>query len=49
MTRSTVITQTIGGAALIAVHVILTKPLRRWRTRWGATATEAAATLPGES
>lgn len=48
MTRVTLIWQSIGGAVLIAVHGILTKPLRRWRTTWGATATEAAAALPGD-
>ncbi|MGY4784673.1 hypothetical protein ACVH9Z_32870 [Rhodococcus opacus] len=40
--------QAIAGAVLIAVHLPLTKPLRRWRTRWGATDAEAAATLPGD-
>ncbi|MDJ0417826.1 hypothetical protein [Rhodococcus opacus] len=48
MTRSAVIRQSLGGAVLIATHVILTKPLRRRRTTWGATATEAAAALPGD-
>ncbi|WP_370179491.1 hypothetical protein [Rhodococcus wratislaviensis] len=48
MTRSAVIRQSLGGAVLIAVHVILTKRLRRRRTTWGATAAEAAATLPGD-
>ncbi|SEB30982.1 hypothetical protein [Rhodococcus koreensis] len=40
--------QAIAGAALIGFHVAFTKPLRRWRTTWGATAAEAAATLPGD-
>ena len=40
--------QAIAGAALIGFHVALTKPLRRWRITWGATAAEAAATLPGD-
>lgn len=40
--------QAIAGAALIAVHVPLTRPLRSWRTGWGATDAETTATLPGD-
>lgn len=27
--------QAIFAAALIGFHVLMTKPLRRWRTSWG--------------
>jgi hypothetical protein len=47
VTRARVIRQSLGGAVLIALHVILTKPLRRRRTTWGAAA-EAAVALPGD-
>lgn len=41
--------ESAAGASLIATHVILTKPLRDWRTTWGATAGEVDATVPGDS
>ena len=37
----------MAGAALIVVHVCA-RPLRRWRSTWGATAAEAAASFPGD-
>jgi hypothetical protein len=48
VTQLRLILQSCAGAALIAVHVALTAPLRRWRTTWGATPAEAAATMPGD-
>ncbi|RDI14261.1 hypothetical protein DEU38_1332 [Rhodococcus sp. AG1013] len=41
------VAESVGGAVLIAVH-LLGRPLRHWRTGWGATAEEAVATLPGD-
>ncbi|RAL31625.1 hypothetical protein [Rhodococcus sp. AQ5-07] len=40
--------ESIGGAGLIAFHILASRPLRRWRTGWGATASEIAETLPGD-
>ncbi|WP_052061970.1 hypothetical protein [Rhodococcoides fascians] len=40
--------QSIGGAALIAFHLIAAKPLRRWRTTWGASISEIGEVLPGD-
>ncbi len=40
--------ESIGGAGLIAFHILASRPLRRWRIGWGgATASEIAETLPG--
>lgn len=41
------VVESVGGAVLILVH-LLGRPLRRWRTTWGASPEEAAATLPGD-
>lgn len=41
------ILQSVGGATLIAFHLIA-KPLRRWRTTWGASTAEVREALPGD-
>lgn len=38
----------VAGAAGIGATILLSPALRGWYTRWGATQTEAAATLPGD-
>ncbi len=40
--------QAIFAAALIGFHVLMTKPLRRWRISWGATNAEVLTPLPGD-
>lgn len=39
--------QSLAGVVLIAFH-LLVRPLRRWRTSWGATAAEHERPLPGD-
>jgi len=41
------VVESVGAAVLIAFH-LLARPLRGRRTTWGATAEEAAVTLPGD-
>jgi len=38
----------LGGAAFIAIHLLLNPILRRWRDRWGATEAEVNRPLPGD-
>lgn len=38
----------VVGSVLIAIHLALGPLLHRWRTKWGATDDEAAASLPGD-
>ncbi|MGV8874489.1 MAG: SRPBCC family protein [Rhodococcus sp. (in: high G+C Gram-positive bacteria)] len=40
--------ESVGGAGLIAFHVLASVPLRRWRTTWGATPAEVGEILPGD-
>lgn len=42
------LSESAGGAGLIAFHVLASIPLRKWRTTWGATPAEVAETLPGD-
>ena len=48
MGRLRSLSESLGGALLIAFHLLATRPLRRWRTTWGATAGELAAQYPGD-
>lgn len=38
----------VVGSVLTAMHLALGPLLHRWRTKWGATDDEAAASLPGD-
>ncbi|MBD8506716.1 hypothetical protein HT102_09480 [Hoyosella sp. G463] len=46
MARS--IIETFSAIALIKIHVLLGRPLRKWRTTWGTTAAERQRTYPGD-
>ncbi|AXY51374.1 hypothetical protein [Rhodococcus ruber] len=48
MGRLRSLSESVGGALLIAFHLLTTRILRRWRTTWGATAGELAAQYPGD-
>jgi len=42
------IVEGIGGAGLMAIHILLLPLLRGYRIRWGTTEGEANANLPGD-
>ncbi|MBB3037140.1 hypothetical protein [Hoyosella altamirensis] len=42
------IIETFSGIALIKIHVLLGRPLRKWRTTWGTTAAERQRGYPGD-
>jgi hypothetical protein len=40
--------ESLSGASLIAIHILLYPLLRGWRRRWGSTEEERALRLPGD-
>ncbi|WP_278312456.1 hypothetical protein [Lolliginicoccus levis] len=40
--------ETFSAIALMKIHVLLGRPLRKWRTTWGTTAAERQRAYPGD-
>ncbi|WP_235900393.1 hypothetical protein [Lolliginicoccus suaedae] len=40
--------ETFAAIALVKIHVLLGRPLRRWRTTWGTTEAERQQAYPGD-